>query len=206
MGAVPAVGDLLITVEYNDDVYGEPGMVWAILHDNTVLAWLVDEAAAAPPIPVIFGSMAGDGPATGDILSPSWAVRNGATIFIPDMARGSANEFFNFIASNNGAHRPLYAKFADTALATEFQQWAGINPALYLSAPPNVATEDAAFEAQRFGGLTDTRPPEVRKADADKRAADRKRAEDEAAHAKAEHAKAAEAEAEQAKATKAEHA
>ena len=181
MGVVAAVGDLLITVEYNDAVAGEPGMEWAILHDNTVLSWVIDETGATPPVPVIFGTMPGEAPATGDILSPSWAVRNGATIFIPDMARGSANEFFNFIATNNGAHRPLYTKFADTALATEFQQWAGINPTLALKDPPNVAPdEDLGLESRRLGGMDDQRPPDVRRADSERRAADRKRAEEEA--------------------------
>jgi hypothetical protein len=142
MSAVPSTtGSTLITCVYNDEVYGEPGMLWVILHDNPVLAWLIDDAGAAGPAPVILGTMGGAGPSTDPILSPPWGVREGNMIFIPDMARGSANDFFNFIAFNNGARRALYAKFADTNLTIEFNQWCSANPALALKEPPNGAPE-----------------------------------------------------------------
>jgi hypothetical protein len=145
MSAVPATtGSLLITFEYNDAVYGEPGMSWVILHDNPVLAWIVDDAGVEPVKPVILGTMGTDSPDTGDILSPEWGVREGSTIYIPDMARGSSNDLFNFIAFNNGAHRQLYSKLADPSMSYEFNQWAAANPTMALKEPPNVAPEPPA--------------------------------------------------------------
>jgi hypothetical protein len=47
-------------------------------------------------------------------------------------------EFFDYVASNNGVQRPVYANFADDGLATEWNNWAARNPTLALKEPPNV--------------------------------------------------------------------
>jgi len=139
MAVIPATtGAVLITCEYNDDVAGTPGEVWVILHDNPVLAWAVDETGATPVVPVILGSMGTPPPDTAPVLSPPWVVNEDDYLFAPDMARGAAAEFFYWLATNNGATRQLYAKFANTKLAVEWNQWASSNPKLALSAPPNV--------------------------------------------------------------------
>lgn len=142
MSAVPAAsGTQLITCVYNDRATAEgveTGLAWAILHDNAILAWVIDESGAKPAAPVILGTMVTSGPDTGDVKSPPWAQRSAGQVYIPDMARGSTNEFFNFIAYNNGAHRQIYAEFADGNLATEFNQWSSANPGMMLSTPPNL--------------------------------------------------------------------
>jgi hypothetical protein len=135
----------LVTCEYNDSVAGDPGMVWVILHDNPVLAWLVDETGTTPVVPVILGTSAVPPPDTGEIMSPPWAVKEGSTMFIPDMARGVPGEMFTFLAVNNGATRKLYANFANYELAVSWNDWARSNPSLALTSPPNVAPPPDAF-------------------------------------------------------------
>ena len=157
---LPALpGTTIVSCEYNPAGMpegAEAGLGWAILHDNTVLGWLADETGATPVKPIIIGTMPGDGPDTGEIKSPVWMVREGGNVFIPDQARGTTNEFFNYIAYNNGARRPLYANFSDTNLSLEFKQWASANPGMALSAPPNVSAEPPPPE----GGLTSRRDDE----------------------------------------------
>jgi hypothetical protein len=136
-------GSVLITVEYNDDVAGEPGKVWAILHDNSILGWTDTQ----PVVPVIIGSLPAAAPATDPILSPLWGQYVGGMVFVPDMWRGPVAAFFTAVASNNGATRKVYANFFTPELASAFQQWARTNPAA-LSEPPNVTAEKEAMEAE----------------------------------------------------------
>jgi hypothetical protein len=132
MAAIPGGTAVLISC-----IYGPDPMAYVMLFDNSVLAWLVDDAGAAPPVPVIIGTQpALTGPDTAPVFSPAWAVRDGSTVFIPDIARGSANEFFNFVATNNGAKRPVYTKFSDFDLATAWNEWRRVNPELALTDPP----------------------------------------------------------------------
>ena len=139
VAVAPLTGSTLVTCEYNPDAVGDagPGLAWVILHDNPVLAWLVDETGATPVVPVILGSMGGAPPVTDPVRSPAWIVREGNTMFAPDIARGTYNEMFQLLATNNGANRPIYAKFADYDLAIAWNQWSRDNP-LALKAPPNV--------------------------------------------------------------------
>lgn len=140
--AVAGTADLLITCDYNDNAGGAtPGADWVILHDNPVMSWIIDEAGATPPIPVILGSMPLAPPDTGEVASPPWAVRDKSGIFVPDTMRGSPNEFFNFVASNNGATRKLYAEFMDTNMAIAWNEWSSVNPEIALKDPPNIAPE-----------------------------------------------------------------
>jgi hypothetical protein len=175
MAVMVASADLLISIEYNDaptDDGAEIALGWAILHDNPVLGWGIDETGATPPVPIILGSMPPAAPATDPIASPLWAVRDKGTLYIPDMARGSANELFNFVATNNGATRKLYADFADTNMATAWNEWCRVNPTLFYETPPNIAPEDVEGESTRMGGMDDRRPLEIRRAETEKRRAD----------------------------------
>lgn len=138
-------GSVLVTCEYNDDVYGEPGKTWVILHDNPILGW----SDTAPVTPVIIGSMPADAPATDPILSPTWAQYVNGMLFVPDMWRGGPAEFFTLVAGNNGATRKVYANFYTPALASAFNQWAQTHPAA-LTEPPNVPPDDEA-EAEAEG-------------------------------------------------------
>jgi hypothetical protein len=132
--AIPAVtGSMLLSFEYDPT-----GLEWAILHDNPVLAWVVDEAGTTNPKPIILGSLPPAAADTGEVLSPAFAAREGGpagTWFIPDMVRGTASELFNFIASNNGADRKLYANFADTSLIESWNQWVFNNSQALIEKP-----------------------------------------------------------------------
>jgi hypothetical protein len=142
-----APGSVILTFEYNDEVYGEPGKVWVILHDNGPLGWRVDDTGATPPTPVIIGSMPTQSPNTDPILSPLWGqvLPNGQAL-VPDTIRGTAEEIFSWIATNNGAKRKVYAAFAASSLAVAWNQWAESNP-LALKEPPNVAPPEQPGEA-----------------------------------------------------------
>jgi hypothetical protein len=134
----------IITVEYNDAVWGEPGLAWAILHDNQPIGWNVGGATAQP---VVLGTMPAAPPDTGAILSPLWGqVIFTGTMLLPDMFRGTPEECFTFLATNNGARRQLYANFASSALAMAWSQWAANNPTLALKEPPNLGTPPAPEE------------------------------------------------------------
>jgi hypothetical protein len=140
-GVLPSTDkSVLITCGYNDDVYGDPGLVWVILHDNDILGWTVGE----PVVPIILGSLPPAAPATDPILSPVWAQYSNGTVFVPDLWRGALAAFFTHIATNNGAQRKVYANFYTSELASAWRQWAGGNP-LALSKPPNVALENTAL-------------------------------------------------------------
>jgi hypothetical protein len=140
MAVIQGTADLLISCDYNDAAGGAtPGADWCILHDNPVLAWTIDETGATPPTPIILGSMPLVVTAPDPIVSPHWAVRDQSTLYVPDVMRGNANDFFNFIAFNNGATRKLYANFADVNMATAWREWSTVNPASALQDPPNIA-------------------------------------------------------------------
>jgi hypothetical protein len=128
-------GSMLVTCEYDTT-----GLAWCIMHDNVVLAWMIDDTDdTAPPVPKIVGSMPGAPTDTSPVLSPVWAVREGGPtgiFFVPNMLRGTAHELFTFIASNNDAKRQIYTNFADQSLTLAWQQWASANPQLALAAAP----------------------------------------------------------------------
>jgi hypothetical protein len=141
VAVAPLTGSLLVSFQYGPD---DTGLGWAIAMDNPVLAWLVDETSAVEPSPVILGSLPPPPPfpPTAPVVSPPWAVREGTTWFVPNVARGSSSLMFTAIATNNGARRPIYSNFADPTLQAEWRQWAEQNPTLALAAPPNVGTTD----------------------------------------------------------------
>ena len=138
--AVPAVEAMVITCEYNPREWDgiSTGLAWAILHDNPVMAWLIDPTCTDPVQPVILGSMAGPPPDTSPVVSPAWASISGDTVFVPDTWRGQAMDFFTYVATNAEVHRPIYAKFADNTLAAAWDSWANAHPDLALKEPPNV--------------------------------------------------------------------
>jgi hypothetical protein len=135
----PPQPTILVNCEYNSQPYEDRpvGLGWVILYDNRVLCWIIDTTNQRKPIPAIIGSMpppvAAD---TAPVKSPLWAVRDEQVIKVPDMWRGSIQEFFTWIATNNGATRKVFADFSDVGLAADFAAWVGHNPGLGLSGPP----------------------------------------------------------------------
>ena len=117
-------------------VYDPTGLAWVMLFDNTVLAWIVDEAGPTPARPVILGSLAPPAPDTTPIFSPQWAARDAWEFLVPDIARGAPGDFFTFLATNNGARRPIFANFSDSGLISDFNAWGRAHPALWLQEVP----------------------------------------------------------------------
>jgi hypothetical protein len=134
----PPQPTILINCEYNSQPYEgrAAGLGWVILYDNRVLCWIIDTTDQNRPVPSIIGSMPPKAGDTGDVKSPLWAVRDEQVMKVPDMWRGTINEFFTFIATNNGATRKLFADFSDIGLASEFNAWVSRNPGLGLTEPP----------------------------------------------------------------------
>jgi hypothetical protein len=134
----PPQPTILINCEYNPFPYEgrAPGLGWVILYDNRVLGWIIDTAGGTKPIPAIIGSMPPVAPATGEVRSPLWGVRDEQVMKVPDMWRGTIAEFFTFIATNNGAERKIFADFSDIGLQVEFNSWVTANPNLGLTEPP----------------------------------------------------------------------
>lgn len=133
MQVVPAgPGSVLVSIEYPAD-----GLAWARLYDNQLIGWCVDETGAAESLPSIVGQLPTAPPDTGAILSPQWVQFTDPTIFVPDLWRGSLHDFFTWLATNNGATRPLAARFGISSnLVNGFDAWAKTYPALVYVEPP----------------------------------------------------------------------
>ena len=137
-------GSAIITFEYDPT-----GLAWCIMRDNPCVGWGVDPEALTPQapnkpepvaaIPIIAGEMPEAPPDTAPVLSPSWAqfvpAING--VFVPDTrSRGSLVDMFEFVASNNGADRKLWAEFASPQIAAEYSNWRARFPSHALDAKP----------------------------------------------------------------------
>jgi hypothetical protein len=147
--AIPAVGEIIIvSIEYAPD-----GLSWARLWDNHALGWLIEEPApiatsrAKPqppdttgknaPIPVVLGSLAEPAPDTAPVLSPQWAKYAQPAVFVPDLLRASLHDFLTWLATNNGARRPIGSMLGlSIPLLNGFNQWALDNPALSFKGDP----------------------------------------------------------------------
>jgi hypothetical protein len=147
---IPGTG-VIISVEYAAD-----GLAWARLYDNQVLGWYVDTeppittpegsttplvgppiAPGASPVPVILGHLLAPPPATMPIVSPQWANYVEPNVFVPDIWRGTVEEFFAWLATNNGAQRPLGSRLlSDTSLQHAFAMWAHHNPDISFAGDP----------------------------------------------------------------------
>jgi hypothetical protein len=132
---IPGEG-MVVSIEYPAN-----GLDWARLYDNLVLGWYVDETTPVPlappapppvaPHPCIIGHFPTHAPDTSPIISPQWAKYVEPTIFVPDLWRGSFPEFLTWLATNNGAFRPLESRIRiHTALYNGFEEWARHNPDL----------------------------------------------------------------------------
>jgi hypothetical protein len=135
--AVPAPeGNYLLTFNYNDASVGPPGTVWVMVHDNPVMAWLVDIAGDAVPIPQVLPGLPPPPPNTGSIVSPNWAHYLDGWVIAPNLLRGRLPDLLTFITTNNGATRKIYGNFVHPRLAIDYAAWAANNPGLILSGPP----------------------------------------------------------------------
>jgi hypothetical protein len=135
-------GIIVVSIEYP----GDDARRWARLYDNHVLGWICDEtqvmptkpaAPSAQPTPLIVGSFPNMATNTAPILSPQWCKWYEPTMFVPDMLRATLPDFLTWLATNNGARRPLQARFGvNPALLNGFATWANANPDLVFDGDP----------------------------------------------------------------------
>jgi hypothetical protein len=142
MSTIPASA-VLVAIQYSPD-----GLSWARLYDHRVTGWICDETGAAEAQPVIIGSLPLPAPDTSPIVSPRWALIAGADrrfagirvnpeIHLPgalNAFRGTFEVFLTWLATNNGARRPLGAALGISAGAiNSFARWSQQNPDLVYS-------------------------------------------------------------------------
>jgi hypothetical protein len=108
--------------------YDPSGLAWVELYDNPILGWVIDETGAVEPLPAIIGALPPAAPDTAPILSPQWAHLAGPGLYVPDMWRGALDDFFAWLAGNNGATRQLRGFFVDGKLANAWRGWAAGHP------------------------------------------------------------------------------
>jgi hypothetical protein len=118
---VPNAGrDLIISMNYD-----ATGLVWVELFDNAPLGWAVDDTDISHPEPVVVGSLPPAPADTGAIRSPQWAQYTGGFAVVPDLVRLSLPEFFNWLATNNGATRQVRSSMKSPDLANAYFGWSG---------------------------------------------------------------------------------
>jgi hypothetical protein len=148
--AIPGV--VILSIEYAPN-----GLDWARVYDNECVGWLVDESVPATeasretreidprapsvtgfhaPYPLIVGSLAKPAPATAPIISPQWAKYTDPAVIVPDVARMRLHDFLTWLATNNGARRPVSSWFAvSSGLYNGYVTWARANPELTWGDP-----------------------------------------------------------------------
>lgn len=104
---------------------------WVHMWDNHCVAWIVpDTDFTQPPTPVIIGGMVPAPPDTAPVISPQWASLRGSTVIVPNLWRGTLNEFFTWLATNNDAHKLLRGDFSTPDVSNAFALWSQQNPTL----------------------------------------------------------------------------
>jgi hypothetical protein len=145
--ALPGV--VILSIEYAPN-----GLDWCRVYDNEAVGWLVEESVPitaasreidprAPsvtgqhaPYPLIVGSLATKAPVTAPIISPQWAKYTDPAVIVPDVARMRLGDFLTWLATNNGAHRPVSSWFAvSSGLYNGYVTWARANPELTFGDP-----------------------------------------------------------------------
>jgi hypothetical protein len=126
------------------------------VYDSLLLGWYVDHeppwspppapagdprvptvAPGEPPVPAIIGHLLALAPSTPPILSPQWAQYIVPNVFVPDLWRGTTQEFFTWLATNNGANRLIGScLLVDNSLQQAYSQWAHDNPTLAFAGDP----------------------------------------------------------------------
>jgi hypothetical protein len=79
---------------------------------------------------VIVGTLPPVAPETGPIISPQWAAVQGSFVTVADRWRGDLDQFFSWLATNNGARRRLRSNFLSELAGTRWVAWASRYPAL----------------------------------------------------------------------------
>ena len=129
---VPSTRDEVLIVAN----YDPTGLEWVDLFDNHLLAWIIDETETTEPKPSAIGSLPPAAPDTSPILSPQWAVGVLATVYVPDVWRGSFSEFLTWLATNNDAERQVGGKgLRLPELQNQYRTWSNANPRLVWAGP-----------------------------------------------------------------------
>lgn len=102
---------------------------------STGRPWAGGAAAFAAPEPIIIGHLPAPAPDTSPILSPQWVEFVDPAVLMPDLWRGNLDDFFYWLATDNGAMRLLEGRFGVSSTAyNTFMRRAERNPGLVL--PP----------------------------------------------------------------------
>jgi hypothetical protein len=124
-------GSVIISIDYAAN-----GTDWARLFDSSLIGWCVDETGAAESLPAIIGQLPPVAADTGAVMSPQWAQFTDPAVFVPDVWRGNFPDFLTWLATNNGATRPLDARFGVShSLLNGWSAWAAANPSLVYKPP-----------------------------------------------------------------------
>jgi hypothetical protein len=99
-----------------------------------IIGWVYDVNAPANPKPITIGDPLGSNPppSTGAVKSPQWALAiTDDAVYVPNEDwRGTAAQFFTWLATNNGANRTVTGHFTIPILANAYTQWARTWPDL----------------------------------------------------------------------------
>jgi hypothetical protein len=102
---------------------------------------------------VLLGSLPLAATDTAPILSPQWAGFDEPAVVVPDLWRGALDDFFTWLATNNGAARPLQMRFAvSPELHNGFAVWANMHPDLVFDGDSPLCGAHAAPIARPRAG------------------------------------------------------
>lgn len=114
--------------------YDPTGTQWVRVSSWPIIAWTYDLSNPVNPKPMTIGNPIKTPPSTGAIASPAWAYCLGPdAVFVSDEFdewRGTLAEFFDWIATNNGASRKVDAWFTWPALLNVWNKWSYGKPGI----------------------------------------------------------------------------
>lgn len=165
--AIPAYGEIIIlSMEYAPDglswarLYDNHSLGWLvteavpvitrdipIIHsaDGKIIDPLAPGGGQGPPettgehqpFPLILGSLAMPAVDTAPVISPQWGKYADPVVFIPDLLRLPLDDFLFWLATNNGAHRPIGSMLGlSRSLLNGYNEWAARNPELSFKGNP----------------------------------------------------------------------
>jgi hypothetical protein len=116
--------------------YDATGLASVLIEGWPLLGWQIDDQNPINPKPFTLGNpLATPPPNTGTIKSPQWAyISSVDAVYTPDGWRGTITEFFNWLATNNGATRVLSADLTFPEIVNAWNIWARQNSSFVASA------------------------------------------------------------------------
>jgi hypothetical protein len=111
--------------------YDATGLATVLIEAWPLLAWNIDPANLIAPVPITIGNPIKTPPNTGAIVSPSWVYCiDQYAVYVADTWRGTLDEFFTWLVTNNGATRKASALLTFPELVNVWNLWVRENPNL----------------------------------------------------------------------------